>query len=98
YKYPLESFEADVITNAMRAVVTKGTTTGAAVSGLKVCGKSGSAQVTGQEATNAWFIGFLDEPDLPYALCVVVEDGGGGGQTAAPIAAKIFNELKNYRY
>jgi len=27
-----------------------------------------------------------------------VEDGGGGGQTAAPLAAKIFTELKNYRY
>ena len=89
---------ADIIADAMRAVVTRGTATAAAVSGLKVCGKTGSAQVTGQEQTNAWFIGFLDEPDLPFALCVVVEDGGGGGQAAAPLAAKIFNELKKYRY
>ncbi len=98
YRYPLQAFEADIIADAMRAVVTRGTATAAAVSGLKVCGKTGSAQVTGQEQTNAWFIGFLDEPDLPFALCVVVEDGGGGGQAAAPLAAKIFNELKKYRY
>ncbi len=98
YRVPLQPFEADVITEALRGVVTSGTGTRAAVSGLKVCGKTGSAQVSGQEETNAWFVGFLDEPDLPYALCVVVEDGGGGGQTAAPLAAKIFTELKNYRY
>lgn len=98
YKTPLKPFEADVITDAMRRVVTSGTARRAAVNGLKVCGKTGSAQVAGQEETNAWFIGFLDEPDLPYALCVVIEDGGGGGQAAAPLAGNIFSQLKNFRY
>ncbi|MGI6686877.1 MAG: penicillin-binding transpeptidase domain-containing protein [Christensenellales bacterium] len=98
YKTPLKPHEADVIAEAMRQVVASGTAGRAAISGLKVCGKTGSAQVAGQEETNAWFIGFLDEPDLPYALCVVIEDGGGGGWAAAPLAGKIFNQLKHLRY
>ena len=97
YKKPLQAFEADVIADGMRRVVTHGTGRQAAVPGLKVCGKTGSAQIAGQEETNAWFIGFLDEPDLPYALCIVVEDAGGGGQVAAPLAATIFKQLRHLR-
>ncbi len=97
YRTPLKPHVADVIADAMRAVVTGGTGRRAAVPGLKVCGKTGSAQVAGQEETNAWFIGFLDEPDLPYALCVVVQDAGGGGQVAAPLAGMIFSQLQQLR-
>ena len=97
YKTPLKPHEADVIADAMRAVVTSGTGRRAAVPGLKVSGKTGSAQVAGQEQTNAWFIGFLDEPDLPYAVCVVVQDAGGGGQVAAPLASTIFSQLQYLR-
>ena len=98
YKTPLKAHEADVIADAMRAVVTSGTARRAAVSGLKVSGKTGSAQVAGQAETNAWFVGFLDEPDLPYAVCVVVEDAGGGGQAAAPLAGTIFSQLRHLRH
>lgn len=98
YKTPLKAHEADVIADAMRAVVSSGTARRAAVSGLKVSGKTGSAQVAGQTETNAWFIGFLDEPDLPYTVCVVVQDAGGGGQVAAPLAGTIFSQLKHLRY
>ena len=98
YRTSLQAFEANVIADAMRKVVSSGTARRAAVSGLAICGKTGSAQVAGQAETNAWFIGFIDEPDLPYALCVVVEDAGSGGQVAAPLAATIFSQLRNFRY
>jgi len=81
----------------MRAAAQTGTAARAAVSGLKVAGKTGSAQIDKQENTNAWFIGFLDEPSLPYAVCIVVQDAGGGGEIAAPIAGRVFDYLKaNY--
>ena len=90
YRKPLTSDQAAILKDYMRAVVTGGTGTSAKISGTKVCGKTGSAEIDGQEFTNAWFVGFLDEAASPYALSIVVENGGGGGSVAAPIARKIF--------
>ena len=85
--------QAQTIREYMRAAVTGGTGRAAGVSGVKVCGKTGSAEVDTQAETNAWFVGFLDEADAPYALAIVVENAGGGGSVAAPIAKKVFNWL-----
>ena len=85
--------DARTLQEYMRAVVTGGTGTRAAVSGHTVCGKTGSAEIDGQETTNAWFTGFLLEEDAPYAVTVVVENAGGGGSVAAPIAGDIFKYL-----
>ena len=85
--------QADVLKEWMRAVVTGGTGTRADIAGAKVCGKTGSAEKDGQEETDAWFVGFLDEDEAPYALSVVVENAGGGGSVAAPIAKKVFEYL-----
>ena len=96
YRKPLTSDQAAVLKDYMRAVVTGGTGASASISGVLVCGKTGSAEIDGQEFTNAWFVGFLDEPASPYALSIVVENAGGGGSVAAPMARKIFQwMLKN---
>ena len=84
----------------MRAVVTSGTGTRAAVDGLTVCGKTGSAESSrkGRDVTHGLFIGYIDSDELPFAVCVVVEDipdGEGGGSTAAPIAGEIFEYLRD---
>ena len=47
----------------------------------------------GQENTNAWFVGFLGDADAPYALSIVLENAGGGGEHAAPLAQKIFQYI-----
>ncbi|MBQ8136864.1 MAG: hypothetical protein IJ174_05455, partial [Clostridia bacterium] len=91
----LPQSSAAVIGNLMRDVVLNGTGTAAAISGVRVCGKTGSAEIDGQENTNAWFVGYLDEQNCPYALSVLVEDAGGGGAVAAPIARRIFQYLLN---
>lgn len=93
YRRPLTAAQADTLKEYMRSVVTSGTGTAAAISGVKVCGKTGSAEIDTQENTNAWFTGFLDEEKYPYALVAVVEDAGGGGSVAAPIARNIFRWL-----
>ena len=90
YKKALPEETAAQIKEYMRAVITGGTGTAAAVSGKKVCGKTGSAEIDTQENTNAWFVGFLDESTAPYSLAIVVEDAGGGGSVAAPLAKKIW--------
>lgn len=57
--------------------------------GMNVCGKTGTAEV-GNEKTNAWFTGFLNDEEHPYAVVVVLEDGGSGLGTSVPIAAALF--------
>ena len=50
---------------------------------IKVGGKTGSVQVSGTDADNAWFIGFApyDEPEI--AICALVENGVHGAYTAS---------------
>ena len=93
---PASAQQAAILKDYMRAVITSGTGTAANIPGVKVCGKTGSAEIDTQENTNAFFVGFLDDPDNPYALSIVVENAGGGGSVAAPMAKQIFNwMLKN---
>lgn len=93
YKRVMDQQTADMITQYMQEAVRRGTATRAAVSGFPVAGKTGSSQIDGQQETNAWFIGFIDDSRYPYAVCVAVENGGSGGAVAAPIAGQIFKYL-----
>ena len=58
---------------------------------VKVAGKTGSVQVSGTNADNAWFIGFApyDEPEI--AICALVENGVHGTYTAS-IVEEILRE------
>lgn len=102
YRRCLTAENAAILQDYMRAVCVSGTGTRAAVSGLSICGKTGSAEtVSGsQDVTHGWFIGFCAEEELPFAVAVLVEDiadGEGGGSTAAPIAGDIFKYLRDNR-
>ncbi|MCH9008510.1 penicillin-binding protein 2, partial [candidate division KSB1 bacterium] len=59
------------------------------VRGLNVCGKTGTAQ-NPHGNSHAWFIGFAPKDNPKIAFCVMVENGGGGGAVAAPIARGIL--------
>ncbi len=59
---------------------------------LAVCAKSGTAEV-GNASPHAWFVGFIDDEEYPYAFVVVVENGGSGATVAGGIAAKVLNQL-----
>jgi len=69
----------------MRLVVTQGTGTAANLPGTPVYGKTGTAEFRNGNPppTHAWFIGYRGD----IAFAVIIENGGVGGQTAAPIAA-----------
>jgi len=101
YRTVLKSGTAAKLQEYMRAVVTGGTGTQAAVDGLRICGKTGSAESSrnGRDVTHGLFIGYIDSDTLPFAVCVVVEDirdGEGGGSTAAPIAGDIFEYIRDH--
>jgi penicillin-binding protein 2 len=67
-----------------------GTGRRAIVPGIKVGGKTGSAENPHGEKTHAWFVAVapLDKPEITVG--VVLENAGGGGAIAAPIAQKIL--------
>lgn len=77
------------LTTAMEAVVSRGTATAAAINGIRVAGKTGSAQNPGGE-THAWFVGFAPAGNPSIAVAVVLENAGAGGKEAAPVAREVM--------
>lgn len=62
--------------------------------GLNLCAKSGTAQIDSNENHNiAWFVGFMDDSEHPYAFVVVIENGNSGSQTAGPVAKRVLKKL-----
>lgn len=62
----------------------------AQVDGFKVAGKTGTAQVEGQEEYNAVFMGYVDHSNFPFAIAVISEDSGYGSTISAPVAGELF--------
>ena len=80
---------AAILTELMVRVVEEGTGTSAAISGVKVAGKTGTAEVADGDS-HAWFIGFAPADAPEVAVAVIVENGGTGGAVAAPIAQRVM--------
>jgi penicillin-binding protein A len=79
----------------MAQVVKEGTGTAAALEGIDVAGKTGTAEVDRPCGPNQlWFIAFAPVEDPRVAIAVTVECGTGfGGTVAAPIAKAVMQEL-----
>ena len=74
----------------MQRVVTAGTGTAAALEGIQVAGKTGTAE-RGDGSNLAWFIAFAPADDPQVAIAVVIEDTQStGGEAAAPLAAAVI--------
>lgn len=58
---------------------------------IKVAGKTGTVQVGGNKADNAWFLGFAPYDNPEIAICAVIEQGAHGNYTA-PIIRDILEE------
>lgn len=86
---PISAATAGEVRDMMVQVVEQGTGTAAAISGVEVAGKTGTAQVEGA-ASHAWFVGFAPADDPVIAVAVLVEHGGSGGGIAAPIARAVL--------
>ncbi len=91
---------AQQLTDMMVEVVESGSGTAAQISGVRVAGKTGTAQ-TGRdgESPHAWFTGFAPADDPQVAVAVIVENGGSvgseatGGRVAAPVARAVMQAV-----
>jgi penicillin-binding protein A len=92
----MTSDTAITLTQMMERVVTEGTGRQAAVPGVRVAGKTGTATGTG-EFPNPWFIGFapVDEPSIAIAVFIegsaISGESASGGSLAAPIASELID-------
>jgi peptidoglycan glycosyltransferase len=88
---------AAALTEMMGRVVEEGTGTAAALSGIRVAGKTGTAEVgANREFTQPWFICFapIDNPKLAVAVTVERQPAGSfGGVVAAPIAKSVLETM-----
>ncbi|MDE1941618.1 MAG: penicillin-binding protein 2 [Betaproteobacteria bacterium] len=104
---PLKQADIDFVRDAMEDVMKPGGTAAQAGAGAPylIAGKTGTAQVVGvrqgekynesrtaeRNRDHAVFIAFAPADKPRIAVAVLVENGGHGGSTAAPIARKVFD-------
>jgi peptidoglycan glycosyltransferase len=85
---------ARAVTGMMSQVVREGTGTAAALSGIEVAGKTGTAEVGQCSGNQTWFIAFAPVSDPKVAVAVTNECANGtGGEVAAPIAKQVMEAL-----
>ena len=105
----LSTFET-VIQGMWEVVNKGGTGWAANVKGFDICGKTGSTQLISTEKdkekkveeeeeeeetkTHSWFTGFAPRDNPKIVVTVIIEYGGMGGATAAPLARKLFNSYR----
>lgn len=109
----IQAFEASVFSTPVRPEVaatmsqmlvngvSNGAASNARISGVEVGGKTGTAENGEGEPYTLWFTGFAPANDPQVAIAVVVENGGGLGQSAfgnrvaAPMAKLVLEAVLN---
>jgi peptidoglycan glycosyltransferase len=89
------------LTDMMVAVVDNGTATNAQIPGVKVAGKTGTAQSAPSRPPYAWFVSFAPADNPTVAVAVLVQNAGvdrgeiSGNGLAAPIAKAVMEAVLN---
>lgn len=92
---PISSATAQYLSSMMQDAVEKNYGARVQVPGIKMAGKTGTAEVGGAKAPHAWFIGFEAAENSRVAVAVFIENGGYGIESAAPVAKAVMNAVVN---
>jgi peptidoglycan glycosyltransferase len=101
FSQPISEETAAELTTAMEGVVSRGTGTNAAIPGVPVAGKTGTAETPGNAScgggsaeNQAWFMGFApaDEPKIAIAASVECTEQFGN-DVAAPIFRAVAESI-----
>jgi penicillin-binding protein 2 len=84
-----------VIRESLERVVEDrhGTGRAAAVAGVRVAGKTGTAETGGGQPDHAWFAGYVPADRPRVAFVVMLEHAGSGGRAAGPVARQFVESL-----
>lgn len=98
---PVSDKTASQVKAMMVSSVNSGAARNATIQGVDVAGKTGTAQNGANQPYTLWFTGFAPASNPKVAVAVVVENGGGLGQSgvgnvvAAPIARQVMEAVLN---
>ena len=89
----------DFVERALTGVVQGKGTAAATFEGfplgqIPVAGKTGTSEIVGKQTT-AWFVCYAPVGNPKYVVAVAIEEGGHGGECAAPVARRILEGLFN---
>lgn len=92
-RLPLSPENLRIIQDGLWAVCNApgGTARSVQVPGAVTFGKTGSAENSMGKTTHAWFCGYIVSQKPEIAVTVFMENAGGGGAMAAPVARQIFD-------
>ena len=97
FETAMTALNAAQLTEMMVNVVEAGTGSNARIPGVRVAGKTGTAQTGNDNPAVAWFVSFAPAQDPQVAVAVVVEDAGApevsGNALAAPIARDVMEAV-----
>lgn len=100
-KQVLSQKTAHTVQQLMEKVVTAGTGKSAALSEIRVAGKTATSQTgnydpNGKEILNTWFAGFFPADTPRWAMVVLAEGGRSGSENAAPVFKDITHQMLMY--
>lgn len=84
---------AAAVRQLMIASVDQGWAHAAAIPGVELGGKTGTAEIASEQPPHSWFIGFAPGDSPRYAIAVLMEGAGFGSAQAAPAAKKVIQAL-----
>lgn len=101
YGQAISAATASQMTEMMVNNVRNGVASNAGIRGVEVAGKTGTAENGDNDPYTLWFTGFAPANDPKVAVAVVIEDGGGRGQSsdgdllASPVAKAVMEAVLN---
>ncbi|MBK8701592.1 MAG: penicillin-binding protein 2 [Saprospiraceae bacterium] len=91
HKMRIDNQYFEPVIQGMDLAVAAGTARAATLTGIPVCGKTGTSQNRGKD--HSVFFGFAPRDNPKIAIAVYVEHGGWGGETATPIAGLMIEKF-----
>jgi penicillin-binding protein 2 len=100
-KLPLDETEMSVVRDGLELVIAGENGTGnSSFAGFPldrypIAGKTGTAELGDTDLNDAWFVSYGPEDSPEYVIAVYLERAGHGGESAAPVARQIWEDIFN---
>ncbi|MEE8885515.1 MAG: penicillin-binding transpeptidase domain-containing protein [Eubacteriales bacterium] len=90
YGQVLTEDEVSALRTILQGVTQYGTASELASNSYNIIGKTGTAEYGDEGNAHSWFVGYSNTGNNDIVVCVLVEGGGNGVYTAAPLAGELI--------